>query len=996
MFVAARRYLVLVGLLAGGLIAGPATQAQSLSADPVFALNTQSHTGITLRLAVTPDERRLVTAGFDKTVRVWDVATGEQLRRFFLPVRDGLDGAIEAMALSPDGERLALGGGIFGLGKGRSIVVMSMRDGQIQRTLSGFNLNPRVLAWSRDGRHLATGTNGNDGPTAIHVFDTQTWKRVFLDRELRGRVDVIEFRGDGVFFAATNNPTLENEVLLYKPAGDSYTRAARRAVGRRVQTRGAWAADEKHFYIAGNGYYSGEDLTEPAWPLGGRRRPAAEGFHQVREAPGGQPYAATWLDHQASGKIRRYSDRSLRDWNEVEIPDPRVAAFAVLRNGEIAYVAQEGAVGLVGADLRLRWRNAAPVASFRGQPERFRVSADGRWVTVRTGVGRDAVELAFNLHEPRFVRADQLKTTWREPLTTRREMQLLAWSGTSNGSINGNDLPKLHVRELGLSAAVHPSEPALVYGSSFARLRKVGADGKLIWMRYLAADVTALNLIPEARLVVAATEDGYLRVLRWEDGATVLTYYLQPAERKWLVVADTGHYAAGIGAEDLAGWVVNRGGERMADFFPLSRFRERFLLEGFAAASLLARDSRVGVEKTLGRRVDEAKAVPVEAAVVPGEPEDADGRIAEALAQPAAPAVAQLPPAFEILSPGFEVTATEPRMTVRYRVTTAADAPLTALTARVVSASQATRGLLPKTVPPAAGAELSVELPAEDCEVQIVAENRWGVSEPVRIKVRWAGAPPRPRTVKGVLHVVSVGVSEYDNPDYRLGFAAKDAGDFLGLLRRQEGRMYSAVRQHVLTDKGADRAAIEAAFARLREQVAPQDTTMIFLAGHGINDGAGEYLFLPRDAQLDRLRETGLSFRRIGDQLASLPGRTVMFVDTCHSGNIVGRLRAGQGQNHAAAVNELASSEKNIVVFASSTGGQLSLEDPAWGNGAFTKALLEGIDGKADLLKRGRVTYKQLDAYVSDRVDELTQGRQTPVTPVLQGVPDFPLAEVRK
>jgi hypothetical protein len=679
-------------------------------------------------------------------------------------------------------------------------------------------------------------------------------------------------------------------------------------------------------------------------------------------------------------------------------------------------------VAVVGADLKLRWRVASPGASFRGSPERLRVSGDGRWVSVRDGRGG---ELAFNLYEPRFARLEDAGAKWVEPNAGRHDMQLLAWSGTSNGSINGNDLPRRHVRELTLSAAIHPSEKAMVYGSSFGRLRKVDGDAKLLWEKFMIAEVSAVNLIPAAGLVVVATEDGYLRILRWEDGASVVTYVLQPGLRKWLAVAETGHYAAGIGGEDLAGWIVNRGPKRVADFFPLSRFRDRFQLADFMAPSLAARDSRIGVAQTIDRH---AAAARVSAEQRERERREEAARLAEAdrrkaaghsavpvavgdnngageaigsaleLAQPAAPPVEQLPPAVEVLSPGFDVTASEPRLVVRYRVRSPAGSPVTALSSRVVAASQATRGLLPKAATPSGDSvsELVVELPAEDSEVMITAENRWGVSEPARIKVRWGGAPPRARTVKGVLHLVSVGVSDYDNPDYRLGFAAKDATDFVSTMRQQEGRLFSAVRHHVLTDKAAGKAAIEKAIAALREAVAPQDTTMVFLAGHGINDAGGEYLYVPRDGQLDRLAETGLSFRRIGDLLSSLPGRTVMFVDTCHAGNIMGKLRSGQSQNHATAVNELSSSEKNIVVFASSTGGQQSLEDPSWGNGAFTKALVEGLVGKADLLKRGRVTYKQLDAYVSDRVDELTQGRQTPVTPVLQGVPDFALAEVRK
>ena len=80
------------------------------------------------------------------------------------------------------------------------------------------------------------------------------------------------------------------------------------------------------------------------------------------------------------------------------------------------------------------------------------------------------------------------------------------------------------------------------------------------------------------------------------------------------------------------------------------------------------------------------------------------------------------------------------------------------------------------------------------------------------------------------------------------------------------------------------------------------------------------------------------------------------------------------------------------MVFSSSTGRQFSLENASWNNGAFTKALVEGIDGKADEQHSGRVTYKMLDLYVSERVKSLTQGNQSPVTQAPGGVNDFPLA----
>jgi len=94
-------------------------------------------------------------------------------------------------------------------------------------------------------------------------------------------------------------------------------------------------------------------------------------------------------------------------------------------------------------------------------------------------------------------------------------------------------------------------------------------------------------------------------------------------------------------------------------------------------------------------------------------------------------------------------------------------------------------------------------------------------------------------------------------------------------------------------------------------------------------------------------------------------------------------------------INELASAENGVVVFSSSTGRQLSYEDPAWGNGAFTKALVEGLDGGANYQKTGRITHTMLNLYISERVKTLTGGKQTPVTQAAGGVPDYPVAWVK-
>jgi len=83
------------------------------------------------------------------------------------------------------------------------------------------------------------------------------------------------------------------------------------------------------------------------------------------------------------------------------------------------------------------------------------------------------------------------------------------------------------------------------------------------------------------------------------------------------------------------------------------------------------------------------------------------------------------------------------------------------------------------------------------------------------------------------------------------------------------------------------------------------------------------------------------------------------------------------------------------VVFASSTGRQYSLEDQAWGNGVFNKALVEGLGGKADDTSKGTISINMLDLYLSERVKQLTGGKQTPrdhQTQHRSRLPDHPAA----
>ena len=54
--------------------------------------------------------------------------------------------------------------------------------------------------------------------------------------------------------------------------------------------------------------------------------------------------------------------------------------------------------------------------------------------------------------------------------------------------------------------------------------------------------------------------------------------------------------------------------------------------------------------------------------------------------------------------------------------------------------------------------------------------------------------------------------------------------------------------------------------------------------------------------------------------------------------------------------------------------------------------VIEGLSGLAAISGRDKITTKSLDVYISERVKDLTKGRQHPTSVIPPNVPDFPIA----
>ena len=284
--------------------------------------------------------------------------------------------------------------------------------------------------------------------------------------------------------------------------------------------------------------------------------------------------------------------------------------------------------------------------------------------------------------------------------------------------------------------------------------------------------------------------------------------------------------------------------------------------------------------------------------------------------------------------------------------------------------------------------EVMVDVPDKDFDITIVAQSQFGASVPATVNLN------RSRHIfKPSLYILAIGISNYDNPDLRLQYPAKDASDFAQALIRQGGLMYERVYTQLLFDRSATAENIRDGLSWLQTETTSRDIAMLYIAGHGINDNVGDFFFMPVNADMNRINATCVSYVDIKRTTSAVAGKLIVFMDACHSGNVMGNTLQ-RAALISQAVTELTSADSGPVVFTSSTGRQFSLESPEWNNGAFTKALVEGLTGKADLIGNKTITIKSLDYYITTRVKELTNGRQAPTTIIPRSIPDFPIAVI--
>jgi WD40 repeat protein len=453
--------------------------------------------------------------------------------------------------------------------------------------------------------------------------------------------------------------------------------------------------------------------------------------------------------------------------------------------------------------------------------------------------------------------------------------------------------------------------------------------------------VGAVTFSPDDGWIVSANYDGTIRYWDRANG-TMVAAFSSAADGRWLIVTDRGFFAGSPDSDDLINVV------RGLDAYSVSQFYEH-LYQPDLVRELLNGDREAKYSEA-AHKLDLPKILE------------------------SGPA-----PALELVEKQTEVLEQAVRIKVRIKDEGGG------IGARVVwrvdgRAQGETRAPpSPQTGDSSVVIEQVLKVdPGQHHSVQVVAYNKAGLlaSVPLHVWFDKFGAS----ITEQRMHVLAIGITEYEKKEWRLDAAAKDAKDFADAMETAGKGLFAKVKVTLVQDHQATAKGIEQAFAKIAKDpdLKPTDVFVLYLAGHGRYDGA-RYYFVPQELNTDmppkgkghRIQSDAIGQEVFQRWIASVQvDKRIVVIDTCESAEGTAAMIRQLASPRLTAMEQLQHATGDNLLAAA---GQAAFESNKLGHGLLTYAVLESLTKKQGADKDEQVTFDMVASHAIERVPVLSR-----------------------
>jgi WD40 repeat protein len=952
--------LLTFGIAIGGPAHGqgvPQIDDEPNNDKPFFALDTGGHTDAVYKLMVSEYTRQLVSVGLDKTIRLWDLDTGEPARVLRPPIANGAHGYLFSAALSPDGKLLAVGTyrALTPLHDHR-IHLIDLASGQMVRSLQGHLYTIYDLAFSADGERLASASQDN----TARIWSVATGETLHVLKGHEAAVHGIAWSPDGKQLVTGS---LDKTARIWSSISGTATAIMREAQDQ-IMTVG-WRPDGKVLATGCN------DKTIRLYDTTGKLI-----FQWPR-----LPNEVTSLKFSADSKRLLYTCGSnlmppLGSYILDMTTGKQLVQYDGHNNSPICCTfAGNGKLAVTGDSVsRIRVWDAASGMTKRqldGRGQSMMAagwSPDGQAIAWGTHSGDATIDVGNRLERTFCLSTLDFgpppNNTFVRPKSKIGDLQMglnLATTPVNlrkiyflkNGALlNTFTLPQPYDQVR--CYTLFPDDRAVIGSHDGAYLVNVATGVSERHMSDRGEQIWGVAPSPDWRYVLMAGNDQAMRIWRMDTGTMLVGLFV--AGEEWIAWTPQGYYAASFAGERLMGWHINRGPETMSDFYAASHFHKSLYRPDVIRRLLAAGDLTKAIEQADRERNEQTQII----------------RLTDVL-----------PAEVKITEPArSQVESADGKVTVQALAEARQNQPVVGMRLIINGRPQG---------PLAAGAEQrwDVELPPGKHSIVVMADTpkSFALSRGVEIARPAGENDPKPK-----LFLLAIGGSA----------DAAAAASVAKALAAAAPKQFGQVESCMLQGSQATPEAIATELEKIRKGSTLADTTFVYVAGQESLDGSGQYQISTSQGNQQDSSRPGISGAELRRLLAPIQGRLMFAADTRRSQERFDRevakgfcsesdMQDSRSRLDAAAdefFRELLTEDYGVVVLR--TGGTAGSSSSGT---SFSQAFGEGVSGKADEDADGVVYLHELSRYVNQRVRETSGGKQSTVIERPHGVSSFPIGE---
>ncbi|MCX6258343.1 MAG: caspase family protein [Bacteroidia bacterium] len=537
--------------------------ALSQSVPPTITLNTEMHTSAIYDIAVDAQGKYILTCSTDKTAKLWNAANGSFIRTFRIPIYTGVNGSLLACALSPDGNKVVVGGWTDDYFQ--SVYIFDTQTGIISQVLVVPNII-NDLEFSPDGKYLAMALrvdmHDNSG---VYIYENSDQGGFRLFKQLSGYEETCY----GISFdreCRMATVSWDGKIRLYD-AGFSLITERSVQEGRHLYSV-AFSPDGSKLAV---GCY----LTQEIEVLDGKNlltlfKPDVTGskseFSFVSFSSDGKYLYANGVyckntSEQCTYQVRRWDNTDEGNFIDIPVGEQYIRKITPLKGGDMVFCGGKPEFGRISSKGILGYEKTGEIQNFHIS-DSFTINNNGTVVGVTPA---DKPGFIFSVGEKKLMINESEKKGYSNELhpycDSTANIRISNWFESESPKLNGNKVLSMPTGGDRINCMdVADNEQNIVFGTSL-RLICTNNKGEFLWWKYdLGGAHFGVNISGNGKTVATMVQNGTINWYRVSDGQILLTLFIHSDNKRWIMYTPSGYYDCSPGAENLIGWNVNNLG----------------------------------------------------------------------------------------------------------------------------------------------------------------------------------------------------------------------------------------------------------------------------------------------------------------------------------------------------------------------------------------------------------------------------------------------------